>query len=51
MLRLRMERITQTPAEAFVGRTIAGKYRLLEKIGEGAMGAVYEAIDERLQPV
>jgi serine/threonine-protein kinase len=50
MLRLRMERITQTPAEAFVGRTIAGKYRLLEKIGEGAMGAVYEALDADARP-
>lgn len=45
MLRARMERITQTPAEAFVGRTIAGKYKLLEKVGEGAMGAVYKALD------
>jgi serine/threonine-protein kinase len=40
-----MERVTQTPAEAFVGRTIADKYRLIAKLGEGAMGAVYRAMD------
>ncbi len=45
-----MERITQTPAEAFVGRTIAGKYQLIAKVGEGAMGAVYRAVDATGQP-
>jgi len=45
-----MDRITQTPAEAFVGRTVGGKYQLIGKLGEGAMGAVYRAIDASGQP-
>ena len=40
-----MDRTTQTPADGFVGRTVGGKYNLLERIGEGAMGAVYKAVD------
>jgi serine/threonine-protein kinase len=45
-----MERVTQTPTEALVGRTIAGKYRLVAKLGEGAMGAVYRATDAAGMP-
>lgn len=39
------ERVTMTPADALVGRTIGGKYVLVEKLGAGAMGAVYKATD------
>jgi len=45
-----MDRITQTPAEAFVGRTVGGKYQLIDKMGEGAMGTVYRAVDAQGQP-
>jgi serine/threonine-protein kinase len=34
-----------TPADALVGRTLAGKYVLVEKLGAGAMGAVYKALE------
>jgi serine/threonine-protein kinase len=39
------DRVTMTPADALVGRTIGGKYVLMEKLGAGAMGAVYKATD------
>lgn len=46
-----MDRTTQTPAEGFVGRIVGSgspngnRYQLQECIGQGAMGAVYKAVD------
>ncbi len=37
------DRVTQTPGDQLVGRVLEGKYRLEQKLGAGAMCAVYRA--------
>ena len=34
-----------------VGRLLAGRYKVIQKVGEGGMGAVYKAIHNKMDRV
>jgi serine/threonine protein kinase/beta-lactam-binding protein with PASTA domain len=38
----------QTAVDSLVGRTLEGRYRILDRIARGGMSTVYSAVDERL---
>jgi serine/threonine-protein kinase len=40
--------VQTTAADPLVGRTLEGRYRILDRIARGGMSTVYSAIDERL---
>jgi eukaryotic-like serine/threonine-protein kinase len=43
--------MTDERDDPWLGRTLDGKYRVVRRIGQGGMGAVYEAADSRGAPV
>ena len=43
-----MTRVRTATVDPLVGRTLEGRYRILDRIARGGMSTVYSAVDERL---
>ena len=43
--------LTANPNDPLVGKLLAGRYKVIQKIGEGGMGAVYKAIHNKMDRV
>jgi serine/threonine-protein kinase len=46
-----MTRVRTATVDPLVGRTLEGRYRILDRIARGGMSTVYSAVDERLDRV